>query len=162
MGAEKSLTRNTKQKSDRGIMEFCWVFSLKACRIGGHPKMERISLFMVLPLPVVSVFGFVSQRGASKGCRSAARASVAFGWSARRIQIDRKASVPSGVPLSRPNSVSGTPKNKKSDSSFPMPDHNHIFSVKKVSAVNLPNLNSCQKLEVNRSAGSILTFFRAA
>ena len=85
--------------------------------------MGKISLFMVLPLPAVSVFGFVSQRGASKACRSAARASVALGWSARRIQIDRKASAPSGAPLSRPNSVSGTPKNKEADFPFPMPNN---------------------------------------
>ena len=103
--------------------------------------MERIFLFRVLLPAIVSVFGSVRQRAALKNCRSAARALVAFGWTARRIGIDRKASAPSGVPLSRPNFVSGTPKNKKSDFSFPMPGHNRIFSVKNVSAVNLSNLN---------------------
>jgi len=114
---------------------------------------------MVLPAPVVLVFGSVSQRAALKDCRSAARALVAFGWPARRIRIDRKASAPSGAPLSRPNSVLGTPKNKESDFPFPMPDNSRIFSVKKVSAVNLPTLNSWQKLEANTNAGSILKFF---
>ena len=105
--------------------------------------------FIVLLAPVVLVFGSVKQRAALRDCRSAARVLVANGWSARRIRTDRKASAPYEVPLSRPNSVLGTPKNKKSDSSFPTPDNNRIFSGKKVSAVSLLNLNSSRKLEVN-------------
>jgi hypothetical protein len=105
--------------------------------------MGEIFLLMVLLPPAVLAFGFVNQRAALKDCRSAARALIAYGWSARRIRIDRKVIAPSGGPLSRPNSVLGTPKNKKTDFPFLMPDNNGIFSVKKVSAVNFPNLNSC-------------------
>jgi hypothetical protein len=32
MGTEKSVTKNTKPKLDGGIMEFHWIFSLKARR----------------------------------------------------------------------------------------------------------------------------------
>ena len=122
MGAEKSVTRNTNAKLDGGITEFRWIFSLRARRNQSSAQGGRIFPFMVLLPPVVFAFGFVNQRAASKACRSAARVLAADGWSARRIRIDRKASVPSDVPPSRPNSVLGTPKNEESDFPFSMPN----------------------------------------
>jgi hypothetical protein len=64
------------------------------------------------------VLDFVGQRVISEICPFAAQASAAYDRTARHILKDRRVSVFSGHPFSRPIFASRSPKNKKPDFPF--------------------------------------------